>query len=336
MNRASGYVEAALALALATFTGAEPASAQPVVAPPPAESGPSAVLVREAVTEFNAGHWAEARALFARAYAEQPNARIARGLGLAAYELRHYVEAVRALQAALDDRRNPLTDAQRVEVSTALERARRYVGTVRIELVPEGAALLLDGRPVEGTDLTLDVGDYALTARAAGFKDARVTLNVEGGQSRSLRIELVPAVGPAAPGSAPVPAHADAGTANGGDPGFAQRVLGFTSLGLGAAGLVTGLVFELQRSDKLSDRDAICPTSMNCSLDDQANIERLTGEARTASTISLVGWIAGAAFAATGVVLLLTAESGAEARSVAVMPTVGRDGAGIALRVVGL
>ena len=210
------------------------------------------------------------------------------------------------------------------------------MGTVRIELVPEGAALLVDGRPVEGSEFTLDVGDYALTARAAGFKDARVTLNVEGGQSRRPCGSARPARRTRAAGESASPCARRPGNGDGLPiPGSPSASSGFTSLGLGAAGLVTGLVFELQRSDKLSDRDAICPTSMNCSLDDQANIGRLTEEARTASTISLVGWIAGAAFAATGVVLLLTAESGTEASSVAVMPSVGRDGAGVALRVVG-
>ena len=290
----------------------------------------------EAVAEFNAGHWAEAHALFARAYGQQPNARAARGLGLAAYELRHYVEAVRVLQAALEDSRNALTPEQRSEVSTALERARRYVGRVQVELVPRDALLLIDGRVVADRELTLDVGDYELTARSAGYEDARLTLNVEGGQSRSVTLELRQVGTAPAQAAPPVQAPAGAVAQSTSDPGFTQRVLGFTSLGLGAAGLVTGLVFELQRSDKVSDRDAICPTTKDCSLEDDANNARLTREARTASTISLVGWIAGAAFAATGVVLLLTAERGGAAQEVAVMPTVGRDGAGVMLRVAGL
>ncbi len=322
-------------VALVTLLAAA-GSAQPATAPPPAETGAYAALVREAVAEFNAGHWAEARALFARAYEEQPNARTARGLGLSAYELRHYVEAVRALQAALEDSRNALTDAQRVEVRAALDRARRYVGGLRVELVPSDAQLLFRGNVVAARELTLDVGDYELTARAPGYADARLTVNVEGGQIRDVKMELVALAISSGPVAARAAPRSNAATASTDDPGFTQRVLGFTGLGLGAAGLITGLVFELERSDKISDRDAICPTSINCTRDDQANIGRLTKEARTASTVSLVGWIAGGAFAAAGLVLLLTAESSRTEPAVAVVPSVGPDGAGLAVRVAGL
>ena len=79
---------------LVALLGSTSASAQPVVAPPPAESGPSGARARGG-DRVQRGPLGRTRALFARAFAEQPNARIARGLGLAAYELRHYVEAVR-------------------------------------------------------------------------------------------------------------------------------------------------------------------------------------------------------------------------------------------------
>jgi tetratricopeptide (TPR) repeat protein len=80
-------------------------------------------LIAQAVEEFHASHFVEARALFERAHAISPNARTFRGLGITAFELRRYTLAVRELNAALEDLRNPLPPALREEVSTALARA---------------------------------------------------------------------------------------------------------------------------------------------------------------------------------------------------------------------
>jgi hypothetical protein len=48
------------------------------------------------VAEFEAGHLEDSRALFTRAHSTQPNARTLRGLGIAEFELRKYVESARA------------------------------------------------------------------------------------------------------------------------------------------------------------------------------------------------------------------------------------------------
>src|SRR6478752_515129 len=79
------------------------------------------VTVKNAVTEYAAGNWGEARVLFARAHEMEPSARTFRGLGLCDFELRRYVEAISELEAALSDKRKPLTTAQRQEIQTALE-----------------------------------------------------------------------------------------------------------------------------------------------------------------------------------------------------------------------
>lgn len=116
--------------------------------------------IAEAVLEFNRGNWIEARTLFERAYALQPNARAQRGLGVTSYELRHYVDAVRELKAALADQRNPLTENQRSEALSIIERAQRFIGRIRIVTVPEGATVLLDGTRVIMREFETDAGAY--------------------------------------------------------------------------------------------------------------------------------------------------------------------------------
>jgi hypothetical protein len=128
--------------------------------------------------------------LFERAHALAPSARTLRGLGISAFELRHYVQAVRELEASLVDPRNPLTAEQRSEVNQAVARARRYVGTVSVRVRPERAMLLLDGVEIKERELLLDVGDDRLTARAEGYRDADHALRVAGGSTQSVVLEL--------------------------------------------------------------------------------------------------------------------------------------------------
>src|SRR5690349_4366426 len=64
--------------------------------------------IRDALAEFEAGRYEEAATLFGRAHQQNPSARTHRGLGLAYFEARHYVLAVRHLRAALSDRRRAL------------------------------------------------------------------------------------------------------------------------------------------------------------------------------------------------------------------------------------
>jgi hypothetical protein len=150
-------------------------------------------LVRDGADEFGRGNFVEARALFEQAHAKQPSARTLRGLGLCAYELKRYRQAITELEAALTEQHKSLTDVQRVEVRTAIDKARRYVGTLRLELEPPDATLLVDGRPTTASgELELDAGDYALTASAPGYKSGEQRVSVGGGQQLTARIVLTP------------------------------------------------------------------------------------------------------------------------------------------------
>jgi tetratricopeptide (TPR) repeat protein len=149
-------------------------------------------VVREGIREYSAGNFVEARTLFERAHALKPSARTLRGLGLTSYELKHYVLALQELQAALDDARNPLTDAQRAEVVAAIAKTKRYVGTLVLAVDPEGASVLLDGQPAFERKLTLDAGDHALEASAPGYRDNQQRVTVIGGRTTTIAVHLPP------------------------------------------------------------------------------------------------------------------------------------------------
>lgn len=150
------------------------------------------VLIREALSEFNAANYAEARALFERAHALKPNARTLRGLGITAFELKRYVQALHELDAALVETRNPLTAAQHAEVEALKVKARRFVGEVKLEVTPDDASILVDGQPAAGTELVLDLGEHEVSVRADGYRDENLKLVIDGGERVTRRVELQP------------------------------------------------------------------------------------------------------------------------------------------------
>ncbi len=149
-------------------------------------------VIKRAVIEFDSGNWEEARVLFRRAHELAPNARTWRGLGITAFELRHYVDAIAELEACLVDPRKPVTEKQRSEVQALLVRAREFVSVYRVTVAPGDAEVLVDGKPATLKDgkLFLDPGDHSVVVRAAGYEERRADLKVDGGKQDQLSIEL--------------------------------------------------------------------------------------------------------------------------------------------------
>jgi len=151
--------------------------------------------VDDAVREFAAGHFEEARALFKRAHELSPNARTLRGMGMAAYELRMYVSAMRELDAALNDQRKPLDAELRAQVQQLMDKAREFVGRVTLVLQPKEAKPLMDGKDPQlepDGSILLDVGTHVVGATADGYKPSNVRFNVEGDSEQTVRVSLEP------------------------------------------------------------------------------------------------------------------------------------------------
>lgn len=146
-----------------------------------------------AIEEFNARNYEEAREQFAEAHRLFPNARTLRGLGVTGFELRQYPEAVRYLRQALDSQVRPLDAQIRANTEALLRRAEGYMGTVKLELVPASATLLVDGERrdyVAGEPLALPVGDHVFEVRATGWASERRTVKVQGREVQSLHVSL--------------------------------------------------------------------------------------------------------------------------------------------------
>jgi hypothetical protein len=165
-------------------------------------------LIREAVSEFDAGRWAEARALFRRAHELDPSARTLRGMGMCSFELREYVAAIREFTDALAERRRALTSGQRRQVEQLLARANDFVGRFTIRIVPADARLTIDGMPVEVSgEILLELGRHELRAERAGYRPLSRRLDVTGGErgTLELRLDPAPALALDAPTAPPAP-----------------------------------------------------------------------------------------------------------------------------------
>jgi hypothetical protein len=179
----------------------------------PDERGPVSSLISDAVTEYQAGHFEEARALFLRANQQSPSARTLRGLGMASFELRDYVAATRALAAALHETRHPLTLEQRRHAEGLLARAETFVGRLTPRLQPAEATLMVDDKPAErepdGT-LLLPFGRHRITAGCPTCADDEREIEVLGGERRELEIALATRIPPAIAATPLAPATTDA------------------------------------------------------------------------------------------------------------------------------
>lgn len=176
-----------LGLLLATLVAAcTPTSAR-------AQTDTSA-LTREALAEFEAGHWEEARVLLKQLYAVRPSGESLRLLGAASYELRDYAAAVTYLRRSLAEPQRPLTPARRADAERALTAALRFVGSVRV-LVPGVAAAQVrvdeqDVQPEADGTLTLSVGRHDVEVSAPGYLTQTVEVRIDAGAAQELTVAL--------------------------------------------------------------------------------------------------------------------------------------------------
>ncbi len=149
--------------------------------------------LKDALAEYDANHFEEARILFRRAHEINPNARTLRSIGMASFELRDYVAAVRALSAALVDPRKPLSPEQRTHAKGLLERSRMYVDIYTLKISPPDARVLIDGHvpdtEPDGTIL-LGFGSHTLEVSKPGFVLRTMVVNVRGGERKDLAMTL--------------------------------------------------------------------------------------------------------------------------------------------------
>jgi hypothetical protein len=176
-------------------------------------------------------------------------------------------------------------------------------------------------------DRPTDPGAHQLDVTATGYAEVRTSVTLAEGASQTVPIQLAPVAAPVAaiapvgagvtaitPAStAPVATTPDQGPAplapspatpppdQGGSSGSGTRTAGFVLLGVGGAGLAVGTIFGVLALSSKSTVDDECGNHKStCPASAQSNIDSM----KTRGTIATIGFIGGAALAATGGVLV--------------------------------
>jgi hypothetical protein len=213
-------------------------------------------LIRNALSEYELGNWAEAKLFFSDAHAIYPNARTLRGLGLVAYAMRDYVQASDWLSRSLESQEQPLVGEMRTGTSSMLEQSQRFEARVRFEVSPRAAELSIDDQPVQyAADGTarLNPGAHEITARLSGYEYVSRQISLEAGARRSVQLQLRPTDGAVA--SAPAAAALQVATpADGRSPEQQQdsgsSIAPWLVIGVsGAVAIVGGVLLASSLSD---------------------------------------------------------------------------------------
>jgi hypothetical protein len=222
--------------------------------------------IRKALQEYDLGNWQEAKLYFSDAHALYPNARTLRGLGLTAYALRNYVEAVGFLGQALASEIRPLTGDLRSNASELLGLARRFVANVRLEVEPATAMVRVDERMVQRDldgSIWLDPGPHELVASAPGFDSVSRRMNLDAGGQAVLALRLpaaVPVSLPIAPSpiaEAPAASSGNATRRVAATPTDAPSVAPWIVVGVsGAIAITGGVLLGVTASDISSVEEA--------------------------------------------------------------------------------
>jgi hypothetical protein len=306
----------------------------------------------QALRSDDPGRYEKAYAEFRAAYADSPSWKILGNLGIIAQQLERDGEAIDAYSRYLSEGGKELAASEREQVTEDLARLEVGHATATLQSEPDGARilderLLESGSPVTNRygptngplELRLRAGHHRITAELDGYVTVTWEFEAQPGARALHTFELQragepstappPPISPAAPSEPPLDERA--APEDGG--GSASRILGYTALGVGAAGIGAGVWFMTQVNAAIHDGDAaqsqcvgaglqICPQS--------AHYTRVEGHRRTEA---LVSFGAAGAFVTTGVLLLVYgADSGPASEQAGISPWIGAHQLGLSGR----
>ncbi len=290
---------------------------------------------------FEEGRYAEAADFFIRAES------LVHALPHLVYIGRSYAKLgklVKAREAYLKAKRENLADTAPPPIKAAQEAAIAELPAVearlaRITIVVEGGGtkavrVAMDGQAVPsalvGVPYPADPGAHTLVAEADGLRSAPVEVTLEEGGQQQVVLKLVPTE------EAPVePVKADgSGSVSSDDlkPGgmSTMRLGSYISFGVGAVGLGVGIGFMVSANGSDSDADSLFDScDPGCTSGQQAEIRSVEDDAKSARTLSTVGFIVGGVGVAAGATLLLLDLNQSSAKVPAVQPWVGLGSAGV-------
>jgi len=318
-------------------------------------------LIREGVRLRGSDNAPRALPLFEKAYQISRTPRTAAQLGLCELELGYYVAAERYLTEALAAPDHPWVAKNKTAITRALDTARTNIGDLALVVSPAGAEVSLNKKPLEkpllDAPIRLGKGPVDVEVRAPGYVPMRETITIVGGKreqrtyalareaprpgNSEIRVGPVVSQAPSAsdPGAA-VTLGATPAPVRDGEPTRGRTAAWITG-GAAVAALLFGTVEALNAAGKSDDFNAHTDVVNGVTFHDcgTANLspgcKALKDDYDQTMTLSIVGFVAAGALAATSAVLLVMSPSGERdggARAVACVPDPVARGLGCSLR----
>jgi hypothetical protein len=188
----------------------------------------------------------------------------------------------------------------------------------------ETAVPIMDGAELPsamiGIPIPVDPGTHKFSARSEHGSSKEVSVTLQEGARQTVELALSEGTSSSPTSSSPKEERpstsvvADASPAERG--GSAQRTWGFVTLGAGAviAGVGTGFLVSSLNADAEAERLYACDdTPERCSDTEQTLIRDKEAEVKKSRAIAITGFVLGGAVMATGLVLVLTADSDEDA-----------------------
>jgi hypothetical protein len=275
-------------------------------------------LALEGRTAYIAGDYGRALELFRRAYALLPAPTILEYEGRSLESMGQLVEAADAYERtarttvdsgspeqfrrAVDDAEGELAALERRVPTFILDVTGSASNDPQLAVVVDGKALL----GVMTAPRQANPGEHRVTARNTSGAEATAVFSLEEGETKHIELVLrtpavLPSIGPARPTAG---SFDDASHERGHRSPSPTRIVALSALGLGVAGLATGIISGSLALARRSDAERDCP--------DHACVAGTRGETdldafRSLRTVSTVSYVVGGVAGATGLVLLLTA-----------------------------
>lgn len=269
---------------------------------------------------FGAGDYDGAVTLFRRAYSLLPAPTIS------LYEARALVRLGRLVEAKIVYERTAsgtVDPAEPEQFKRAVDEAKIELGDVELRIpsvvltvgeggVPSELSVYFDGVPVPARELgaprAADPGQHRAVIRRPGLPDIVRDFTLPEGSTKRVELPLDEAT--AAPGSPRAAAEPHAGKNSPATRGASpRRVAAYGALGLGAAGLGTGIIAGLVAGGRHSDMESGCP--LHACVNGTAGAEALD-DFHTLRAVSTAGYVIGLLGLGTGLTLLLTEPRGGQ------------------------
>jgi tetratricopeptide (TPR) repeat protein len=270
---------------------------------------------KKGVELFKEADFRAALVEFRRAYDKSKNPKILYNIAKTEFQLTDYVAAIATYERYLSEGAAVIDKARRAEVEEELPKLRARVATATITTNVSGATVSIDDEVVGTTPIAspvlLNPGVHRIVVRKDGFAESLRRIEVAGGDFPAVDLRLTEQA--AALGKSSDPEVKSSA------PGSTLRTTGII---VGATGLVAigiGAAFGLSAKSKNDEAADMC-TGIEC-RDPRAIT--LTDDARSAATISTIGFVAGGVLLAGGAGLFLFAPRSESKTALRLAPRVG-------------